>query len=52
MRERRTRRSLPLRADGLISLAGKLPTIEDWPRLKEIGEFNTTYLHIRDPMPV
>jgi CRP-like cAMP-binding protein len=41
-----------MRADGLISLAGGFLTIHDWPRLKEIGEFNTTYLHIRDPMPV
>jgi CRP-like cAMP-binding protein len=41
-----------MRADGLISLAGGLLTIHDWPRLKELGEFNTTYLHIRDPMLV
>jgi CRP-like cAMP-binding protein len=41
-----------MRADGLISLAGGLLTIHDWPKLKELGEFNTTYLHIRDPMPV
>jgi CRP-like cAMP-binding protein len=41
-----------MRADGLISLAGGFLPIHDWPRLKEVGEFNTTYLHIRDPMPV
>jgi CRP-like cAMP-binding protein len=41
-----------MRADGLISLAEGLLTIHDWPRLKELGEFNTTYLHIRDPMLV
>jgi CRP-like cAMP-binding protein len=41
-----------MRADGLISLAGGLLTIHDWPRLKELGEFNATYLHIRHAMPI
>jgi CRP-like cAMP-binding protein len=41
-----------MRADGLISLDRGLLTILDWPRLKEVGEFDTTYLHIRDPVPV
>jgi CRP-like cAMP-binding protein len=41
-----------MRADGLISLAAGSLTIKDWPKLKKLGEFDATYLHLRDPMPV
>lgn len=34
-----------LRGKGLITLAGQLLTVKDWPGLKEAGEFDPTYLH-------
>ncbi len=36
-----------LRADGLIETKGTRLTIPDWDRLKEVGEFDPTYLHLR-----
>jgi CRP-like cAMP-binding protein len=35
-----------LRAEGLIDLKGDQLTIPDWDRLKEVGEFDPTYLHL------
>jgi CRP-like cAMP-binding protein len=35
-----------MRADGLIETKGSRLTIPDWDRLKEVGEFNPTYLHL------
>jgi CRP-like cAMP-binding protein len=35
-----------LRADGLIVTEGTRLTIPDWDRLKEVGEFDPTYLHL------
>jgi len=35
-----------MRADGLIKLNGDQLTIPDWDRLKEVGEFDPTYLHL------
>jgi CRP-like cAMP-binding protein len=35
-----------LRADGLITLRGRLLAIGDWPGLKKAGEFDPTYLHL------
>lgn len=37
-----------LRADGLIELKGGLLTVLGWERLKEAGEFDATYLHLRE----
>ncbi len=34
-----------LRREGLISLTSRSLTILDWPRLRELGEFNERYLH-------
>ena len=36
-----------LRAAGLIRLQGARLTVLDWERLKEVGEFDPTYLHLR-----
>jgi CRP-like cAMP-binding protein len=35
-----------MRAEGLIELKGDRLTIPDWDRLKEVGEFDPTYLHL------
>ena len=35
-----------LRADGLIVTQGTRLTVPDWDRLKEVGEFDPTYLHL------
>jgi CRP-like cAMP-binding protein len=35
-----------MRADGLIELNGDRLFVPDWDRLKEVGEFNPTYLHL------
>jgi CRP-like cAMP-binding protein len=35
-----------LRADGLIRMKGQQLTIPDWEKLKEVGEFDPTYLHL------
>jgi hypothetical protein len=36
-----------MRADGLIELKGERPNIPDWDRLKEAGDFDPTYLHLK-----
>ena len=36
-----------LRGDGLITTKDGKVIIEDWDRLREAGEFDPTYLHIR-----
>ncbi|MFL5206533.1 MAG: helix-turn-helix domain-containing protein, partial [Microvirga sp.] len=35
-----------MRADGLIQTKGTRLTIPDWERLKEVGDFDPTYLHL------
>jgi CRP-like cAMP-binding protein len=35
-----------LRADGLITLRGRSLSVQDWPGLKNAGEFDMTYLHL------
>ena len=35
-----------LRDKGLISLHGQNPEGADWEGLKEVGEFDPTYLHL------
>jgi CRP-like cAMP-binding protein len=35
-----------MRADGLIETKGTQVTIPDWDKLKEVGEFDPTYLHL------
>ena len=35
-----------LRARGLIRLQGARLTVLDWEGLKEVGEFDPTYLHL------
>ena len=35
-----------MRAEGLIELSGDRLNIPDWGRLKEVGEFDPTYLHL------
>ena len=37
-----------MRADGLIELKGDRLNVPDWDRLKEVGEFDPTYLHLED----
>jgi CRP-like cAMP-binding protein len=37
-----------LRADGLIASKGRFVTISDWQRLKAVGDFDPTYLHLRN----
>ena len=41
-----------LRGDGLIRSEGKTLFIEDWEALKRAGEFDPTYLHLRDKQAV
>jgi CRP-like cAMP-binding protein len=36
-----------MRADGLIELSGDRLTIPDWERLKQVGDFDPTYLHLK-----
>src|SRR3954451_24912106 len=36
-----------LRGDGLITLRAGSLSVLDWDRLREAGEFNPTYLHLR-----
>jgi CRP-like cAMP-binding protein len=36
-----------MRADGLIELKGERLTIPDWDRLKKAGDFDPTYLHLK-----
>jgi len=36
-----------LRGDGLITLRNGSVTVLDWDRLREAGEFDSTYLHLR-----
>src|SRR5215208_5594360 len=36
-----------LRGDGLITLRSNSVTVLDWERLREAGEFDPTYLHLR-----
>jgi len=40
-----------LRAAGLISLRPRSLTVEDWEGLKEAGEFDPAYLHLRSQAP-
>ncbi len=35
-----------MRAEGLIELKGERLNIPDWGKLKEVGEFDPTYLHL------
>jgi DNA-binding GntR family transcriptional regulator len=35
-----------MRADGLIETKGTQVKIPDWDKLKEVGEFDPTYLHL------
>lgn len=35
-----------LRGDGLIILRGRFLSVQDWPALKQAGEFDATYLHL------
>jgi CRP-like cAMP-binding protein len=35
-----------MRSDGLIELKGERRTVPDWDRLKEAGDFESTYLHL------
>ena len=35
-----------LRGDGLIRLAGGTLTVLNWDGLKEVGDFDPTYLHL------
>ena len=37
-----------LRGDGLITLRNGSVTVLDWDRLREAGEFDPTYLHLRE----
>jgi CRP-like cAMP-binding protein len=37
-----------MRADGLIELKGDRLNIPDWEKLKQVGEFDPTYLHLED----
>jgi hypothetical protein len=34
-----------LRAAGLITITKRHLIVDDWERLKALGEFNSTYLH-------
>jgi DNA-binding transcriptional regulator LsrR (DeoR family) len=35
-----------MRADGLIELKGERLNIPDWEKLKKVGDFEPTYLHL------
>jgi DNA-binding transcriptional regulator LsrR (DeoR family) len=36
-----------LRGEGLITFKAGSVTVQDWERLREAGEFDATYLHLR-----
>ncbi len=36
-----------MRADGLIELKGDRVLVPDWERLKQAGDFDPTYLHLK-----
>ncbi len=36
-----------MRADGLIELSGDRLTIPNWEKLKQVGDFDPTYLHLK-----
>jgi hypothetical protein len=35
-----------MRAEGLVELKGDRLNVPDWERLKQVGEFDPTYLHL------
>lgn len=35
-----------MRTEGLIALSGEWLNIPDWEKLKQVGEFDPTYLHL------
>jgi CRP-like cAMP-binding protein len=37
-----------MRTDGLIELKGERLFVPDWEKLKQVGEFDSTYLHLED----
>ena len=37
-----------MRAEGLIELSGERLNIPDWEKLKQVGEFDPTYLHLEN----
>ncbi len=37
-----------MRTDGLIELKGERFFVPDWEKLKQVGEFDSTYLHLED----
>jgi len=39
-----------LRAEGLITSHGKTLIIDDWERLKQVGQYNPDYLHANQPI--
>jgi hypothetical protein len=39
---------MELRGAGLIRLTGARLTVLDWDRLREVGEFDPTYLHLNN----
>jgi DNA-binding GntR family transcriptional regulator len=39
---------MELRAAGLITLTGARLTVLDWDRLREVGQFDPTYLHLKN----
>ncbi|MBM6595061.1 Crp/Fnr family transcriptional regulator [Microvirga pudoricolor] len=41
-----------MRADGLIKLSGERLSIPDWEKLKQVGEFDPTYLHLESIRPL
>jgi CRP-like cAMP-binding protein len=38
-----------MRAEGLIEMKGDRLNVPDWERLKHVGEFDPTYLHLENP---
>ncbi|SJZ94577.1 Crp/Fnr family transcriptional regulator [Consotaella salsifontis] len=38
--------------EGLLDFRRRLLTVHDWPRLKEIAEFDPTYLHLMQPATI
>src|SRR3954453_17156515 len=43
-----TNRATSLRGEGLITLRNGSVTVLDWERLRQAGEFDPTYLHLRN----
>jgi CRP-like cAMP-binding protein len=37
-----------LRGEGLITWRGETVTIDDWPRLQEVAEFDPTFLNLEN----